>query len=96
MSVQQAQACITSREFVEWRVFIEQEQTEPRVEHYYLAQVAAEVRRGWVAKPRQVKLKDFILRTDKQTKAPNAQLQQEQSKAMWLAVCKVPPPERDD
>ena len=95
MSVQQAQASITSREFVEWRVYLEREQSQATVDQYYLAQIAAEVRRGWVRKPKSVKLQDFILRTEQQQTTTSQQVRTEQSRAMWLAVCKVPPPAQE-
>ena len=97
MPVQQAQARITSREFLEWRVYLEREQSQATVDHYYLAQIAAEVRRGWVRKPKSVKLQDFILKTEQQQAATTTsqQVRTEQSRAMWLAVCKVPPPAQE-
>ena len=95
MTVQQVQSRITSSEFIEWRVFLEREQSQATVDHYYLAQIAAEVRRGWVRKPRAVRLQDFILVPQQQRPAISQEVRAEQSRAMWLAVCKVPQPTKE-
>lgn len=50
-------ASITYREFLLWRRFLQ----EPSLTDLYLMQVACEVRRSYVRKPRQVQLQHFKL-----------------------------------
>lgn len=88
MTVQRCQQETTSREFAEWKVYFDRDLAQPRPEHYYLAQVAAEVRRGVAKRPRNVKLDDFILKfgapKPQPPQTPEARLAA--SKAMWLAA----------
>ncbi len=49
---------------------------------YYLAQIAAEVRRGQVKHPRQVKLSDFLMRETDPVQDDLAK----KSKQAWLAA----------
>lgn len=51
----------TSSEFIEWMAFLDLERNQTSKEDYYLAQVAAEVRRSFVKSPQSVHVKDFIL-----------------------------------
>lgn len=51
----------TSTEFVDWMRFLHLEMNSKRKEDYYLAQIAAEVRRSLVKKPQEVQVQDFLL-----------------------------------
>lgn len=51
----------TSSEFIEWMAYLDLEMHQTKKEDYYLAQVAAEVRRSFVKSPQSVHVKDFIL-----------------------------------
>jgi len=52
----------TSTEFVDWQAFFAQELNMPRREDYYLAQIAAEVRRTIAKEPKGVAVDGFMLR----------------------------------
>ena len=60
MSVQRAQSEITSTEFLDWVVFLEQERSQrfDTIEKgdYYLAQISAEIRRRFVKHLNRVSL----------------------------------------
>jgi len=51
----------TWREYLGWQRYFEEEWDENTKEHYYLAQIALEVRRVLAKKPNAIKLKDFLL-----------------------------------
>jgi hypothetical protein len=53
---------ITSSEFVEWHHYLEQDVNAFHREDYFLAQVAAEIRRTIVRKPQNVKVADLLLK----------------------------------
>ena len=65
MPVQEVQAKTTSAEFVMWMAYLEQDQTDHRREDYYMAQVAAEIRRGNSKKPQKIRVDDFLLKYSK-------------------------------
>ena len=58
----------TSREFVEWSIIVEESEKEFTKQDYYLAQIAAEVRRSFVKNPSKVLLKDFFLQFEEKEK----------------------------
>ena len=64
MSVQRAQAEITSSEFLDWVVFLNEEERKLRKEDFYFANIAAEVRRSWVKDPRKVRGDMFLIKTE--------------------------------
>ena len=68
---------------MEWQAYFEWEQNEHSKQDYYLAQIAAEVRRTMVKKPSQVKVADSLLKfkTTKEVHATNLSA----SKAFWFA-----------
>ncbi len=61
MSVQRAQFEITSSEFVEWIVFLNQEEVKRTKQDFYLTSIATEVRRSYVKYPKKVKMKDLFI-----------------------------------
>lgn len=75
---------LTYREFIEWLIFLQIEDNRETKMDYYLAQIAAEVRRGQAKNPKLVKVKDFIVQfmTPQQSKA-------KYSKDTWAALLKV-------
>jgi hypothetical protein len=85
----------TSTEFVEWQEYFEKELNMPRREDYYLAQVAAEVRRGIAKTPASVKTNHFLLKFTTEEKKPipisEAEIQQRtaNSKAKWFAIANM-------
>lgn len=89
--MQEVQAKTTSSEFVEWIHFLDLEVNSFHRENYYLAQIAAEVRRGHVKDPGKVKIDDLILKFE--NKDPNLRVddlspddRMARSKSFWLAT----------
>ena len=89
MTVQEAQAKITSSEFAEWIAYLELEINAFNTQNYYLAQIAAEVRRGHVEHPEKVKVEDLLMKFkfegDKQ-KVLDPETRAAQSKSFWKAA----------
>ena len=79
---------VTYREFLEWITFLNKEEERQTKQDYYLAQIAAEVRRGHVKSPRTVKVKDFLIQV---VPTPNEKKRMENSKSFWLGMAKVKP-----
>lgn len=61
MSIQRAQFEITSSEFVEWIVFLDEEEMKRTKQDFYLASIAAEVRKGNVKHPNKVKVSHLFI-----------------------------------
>jgi hypothetical protein len=84
--------------------YLGMEWKDAKQEHFYLAQLTAEVRRSWVDKPKNVKLRDFVLKfggNEPQGELTDEQLQAriERSKMAWgglLAAGPKPPPRSRD
>lgn len=74
-----------SHEFVEWLAFLELKWKEREKEEYYLAQIAAEIRRGNVRDPRKVDVENFLLKfkAGPKKKDPPSLVE---SKAFWLTA----------
>jgi len=86
MSLQEAQAKIPSTEFVLWREYLKLEYNRPRREDFYLAQIAAEIRRAHFTKPEKVRLLDFIIKFKKPKKVDKRTFMQrlKASKMFWF------------
>ncbi len=82
MPIQELQAKTTSTEFMEWKKFLNDFQKDPQLDHYYLAQIHYEIRRGHVLHPKQVKFEDSLIEFEKKSKktAPH------NSKNMWMGA----------
>jgi hypothetical protein len=81
-----------SMEFASWMHYLEQEINDFHREDYYLAQIAAEVRRAFSKDPKSVKLKDLLLEfhpEEKKTKPMSKKTRIQQSKNFWLALAGV-------
>ena len=52
---------LTSSEFVEWVAYLELEMNSFHREDFYMAQLAAEIRRGYVKNPNKPKVEDFLI-----------------------------------
>ena len=102
MSLQRCQAEHTSTEFLGWQQYMAQELTEPKPEYYYLAQIAAEIRRGHIKNSNKGKLDHFLLRfanAGQQRQAiDNPEWLVAASKAKWAAIlggrARRPPPRK--
>jgi len=87
----------SSKEFVEWMVFLKEERNEKEKQDYYLALIATEVRRSYLKDPRSVRLEDMLLDFGTATpKRPNDLSIEEQrkqrlmtSKSFWFALTGV-------
>jgi len=91
MSVQRCQQETTSTEFLEWQEYFAWEMTERRPEHFYLAQIACEVRRGTLVDGSTLRFDDFLLQFKKPEKqSPITEDMQaaklKQSKSAWLGI----------
>ena len=94
MSLQRVQEETTSSEFVDWKMYLvlreEQKFFVYEKEDYYLAQIAAEMRRTFAKHPRRIKLKDFILqfkrKKEKKKKKMSVKERTKEMKAWWGAV----------
>lgn len=62
MPVQELQQKTTSMEFVMWMEYLDREESQHDKMDYYLAQIAAEVRRSYVEKPKKVRIQDLMLK----------------------------------
>ncbi|MBU0847696.1 hypothetical protein KKH23_10960 [Patescibacteria group bacterium] len=82
----------TSREFVEWQEYLDLDRDTPQREDYYLAQIAAEVRRGMVKAPARVHLKHFLLKFSRKDEEEKPLTEDQikrraaNSKARWSAL----------
>jgi len=69
MSVQKAQSEISSTEFVDWITYLDEQETKHHQKlDYYLANIAAEIRRSYVKEPVKVKMEHFLLKFGKKKK----------------------------
>jgi len=79
---------ITYTEFIDWMIYL-REESEWRLKlEWYLAQIAAEVRRSVVEHPRKVQTSDFII----QIKTPEQKAMEDKmlkSKAAWAAQLNI-------
>lgn len=71
---------ITFLEFCEWMEFLSLEEDKDTKQDYYLAQIAAEIRRSFVKDPKTVKVKDFLLQRKVQERTVG---KAEKSKQFW-------------
>jgi len=96
MSVQRAQFEITSTEFVDWVVYLDDEEINGfHREDYYLANIAAEVRRSYIKDPTKVRTESFLMKFKKkdEIERPVKMTREERTKrakSFWGAVLKSP------
>lgn len=91
MSYDECRAKTSSSRFLKWiRYFKQRERekwSEASPEHYYLAQIALEVRRVLAKDPRKHKLNHMMLEFDvEQEEAQEPEWSGDQSKNFWLAA----------
>lgn len=92
--VQRVQVETSSRDFRDWKEYFRRFKNETTLEHYYLAQIAAEIRRGIVKKPLSVKLEQFLIKVVNQKKRPMVEKEGEEkrvsmSKKFWMNLTGV-------
>jgi hypothetical protein len=96
MTVAQLKEQITITEFLQWQEFFRLLRDRHEKLHFYLAQIACEVRRSYIKHPRQAKLGDFLLKfanpddARPKTEAEIAHMCAV-SRASWLAYAGVKP-----
>lgn len=90
MTVSELKEKIGLSEFQGWMEFLRMERDRNDKVHFYLAQIACEVRRSYVKHPRSLKLGDFLLRF--QSPEPEGEVTEGHrafkvavSKGAWLA-----------
>lgn len=71
---------ITYSEFKEWLLFLELDTKED----YYLAQIAAEIRRANVKNPNTIKIKDFLIKYRSASEEKTAK-----SKSAWAKALRM-------
>ena len=84
LTVEDARNKLTFRELLEWLQFLDMEERRHTKQEYYLAQIAAEIRRGQVKSPAQVKMNDFLI-----SLKPKVEKKPEGSKHIWAAHLKI-------
>ena len=78
---------ISFREFLNWLEYLEWFEDRVVKNDYYFAQIAAEIRRGYVKHPKSVKTTDFVIQSPKKQAAVSS------SKSTWLGFFNLKPPE---
>lgn len=83
---------MTHRQFAAWIAWLSEQWEQPSRTDNYLMQIAAEIRRGNVKKPRSVKIEHMRLRFKSSSRKPKLTREQATalSKAKWLAVVGKP------
>jgi hypothetical protein len=102
MPVALVQECVSSTEFVEWMVVLDEQDTEPSRADYRAASIVQAVSRVLHKNPKKVKLKDCLVRWERQTEGETPdqgeltehqeqqlELRAQQSKAFWGALAGV-------
>jgi len=87
MTVQDAQKRITSSEFVEWIVYLDDDASQIKTEYYYLAQIAARISGLFSKNPKEFKTENFILKFVKKLKEKKMTREEATmiSKNKWLS-----------
>jgi len=90
LSVDRCKQETSSSQFIDWMVFLELERNFTTKQDVYLAQIAQEVQRSYVAEPNKVKLKSFIRKFKTMFENENDLTEEEvdsrteASKSFWL------------
>ena len=92
MTIQRVQSEMTSTEFLDWVAYLDEDVNAFHREDYFLASIAAEIRRSYVAKPMSVKLSDFLLRFKEKVKQKKMSIEEKtkRSKAFWGTIVGLP------
>ena len=72
-----------------WLKYLEKDINDFHREDYYLAQIATEIRRSYVKRPKSVRLKDMLLKftsNKKPVSKTERELHNKKSKAFWLSA----------
>jgi hypothetical protein len=82
---------MTHRQFVEWMAWLDLEKNRPDRTEHYLMEIAAEIRRGNVKRPADVKLEDFRLEFRPAPPPLSPEEAMARSKRIWLAAAGLRP-----
>jgi len=86
--IQELQKKTTSSEYTEWMAFLRKMELEKANQfnplHFYLAQIAAEIKKGRVKNPGNVSIKEFLLKF-KEAKKSETETKEKDSKQFWLS-----------
>ena len=74
---------------MEWQEYFSEELKVQEKEHYYLAQLACEVRRSFTKDPKSVKIEDFLIKFKDSAPATKAQKDTNLSKSIWMGLAKA-------
>lgn len=80
--VEELAARITHREFLGWLDYLDWERDFHSKTDYYFAQLAAEIHRSVVKQPLKIKIKDKLIKFEKEVK-------DSPSKTIWLSVLDI-------
>lgn len=89
MSLDEVKAKTSSSQFILWMEYLDWDSNAFDKQNYYLAQIAAEVRRSYIAKGAKVKIEDFILdfkRKDETPRPLSEQQATDRMKKMFFAA----------
>ncbi|MCP4566474.1 MAG: hypothetical protein GY841_02705 [FCB group bacterium] len=88
MTVQECKRRHTHKEYIEWLAYWEMEANAFNPDRYYMAQVAAEVRRGNSKKPLSVKTEQLLIKFETKGGPPKrmTKAEVESQKAAWGAI----------
>lgn len=91
LPVSVCKALISATEFEDWKVILRERVNEHDALHYYLAQIACEVRRSYIKRPNRVKLKQFLLtfKVPKVERKLSGKQRIARSKAAWGSILGV-------
>ena len=81
MSVQRTQFEITSTEFLDWMVYLDEEESRFKKQDYYLANIAAEIRRSFVKHPEKVKTESFLMQFKKKVRTGKLSIKERTKRA---------------
>ena len=87
-SIQEAKAVIPSMEFTQWMLYLEMEEERHTKQDYYLAQIAAEVRRPNIKNPSKLQVEDMLLKfekRDRMKKEVSVETMTANHKQFWMA-----------
>lgn len=79
---------MTSTEFLDWVAYLDADANAFHREDYFLANIATEIRRSYVAKPASVKLSDFLIQFKGKVKQKKMDVKErmKRSKSFWGTV----------
>ena len=83
---------MSSTDFVDWIVYLDEDINAFHREDYFLAAIAAEVRRSYVGKPQGIRLSTFMIKFKAMVKKKKMDVKEKtkRSKAFWSTIVGLP------